>query len=145
MANSFINRLLCRKSWHLHFIYLVFLDFNSTIKIRRHLCNQERKLLCHIYAHKELLCNIGTTVCEGRPPRQEFEYTRHGTQSLLCAFEVHRAGSSPTAGATWMATGVSRIPEQNSADQRRVADSKIADRQRMENNGTSLARKCQAH
>jgi len=44
-----------------------------------------------------------------------------------------------------MATGVSRIPEQNSADQRRVADSKIADRQRMENNGTSLARKCQAH
>jgi transposase len=26
----------------------------------------------------------------GRPGRREFEYTRHGTQSLLCAFEVHR-------------------------------------------------------
>ena len=26
----------------------------------------------------------------GRVRRREFEYTRHGTQSLLCAFEVHR-------------------------------------------------------
>ena len=26
----------------------------------------------------------------GRPGRREFEYARHGTQSLLCAFEVHR-------------------------------------------------------
>jgi hypothetical protein len=26
----------------------------------------------------------------GRTGRRKFEHTRHGTQSLLCAFEVHR-------------------------------------------------------
>ena len=33
----------------------------------------------------------------GRRRRREFEYTRHGTQSLLCAFEVHRGRWSPPA------------------------------------------------
>jgi len=41
-----------------------------------------------------------------RPPapsrtrRREFEYTRHGTQSLLCAFEVHRGRVTGACGAT---------------------------------------------
>jgi transposase len=30
-----------------------------------------------------------TPAAEGRPPRQEFEYIRHGTASLMAAFEVH--------------------------------------------------------
>ena len=36
----------------------------------------------------------------GRPGRREFEYTRHGTQSLLCAFEVHRGRVLGACGQT---------------------------------------------
>jgi hypothetical protein len=36
----------------------------------------------------------------GRPGRREFEYTRHGTQSLLCAFEVHRGRVVGACGDT---------------------------------------------
>ena len=36
----------------------------------------------------------------GRRRRREFEYTRHGTQSLLCAFEVHRGRAVAECGAT---------------------------------------------
>ena len=36
----------------------------------------------------------------GRRRRREFEYTRHGTQSLLCAFEVHRGRVVADCGAT---------------------------------------------
>lgn len=36
----------------------------------------------------------------GRPGRREFEYTRHGTQSLLCAFEVHRGRVVEECGDT---------------------------------------------
>lgn len=36
----------------------------------------------------------------GRPGRREFEYTRHGTQSLLCAFEVHRGRVLADCGDT---------------------------------------------
>lgn len=36
----------------------------------------------------------------GRRRRREFEYTRHGTQSLLCAFEVHRGRVVAACGAT---------------------------------------------
>jgi transposase len=34
----------------------------------------------------------------GRLARREFEYTRHGTQSLLCAFEVHSGEVTATCG-----------------------------------------------
>jgi transposase len=36
----------------------------------------------------------------GRRRRREFEYKRHGTQSLLCAFEVHRGRVVAACGAT---------------------------------------------
>jgi len=36
----------------------------------------------------------------GRRRRREFEYTRHGTQSLLCAFEVHRGRVIGQCGPT---------------------------------------------
>jgi hypothetical protein len=36
----------------------------------------------------------------GHPGRREFEYTRHGTQSLLCAFEVHRGRVTAHCGPT---------------------------------------------
>jgi hypothetical protein len=35
-----------------------------------------------------------------RPGRREFEYTRHGTQSLLCAFEVPRGRVMGACGHT---------------------------------------------
>jgi transposase len=36
----------------------------------------------------------------GRHRRREFEYKRHGTQSLLCAFEVHTGHAVAACGAT---------------------------------------------
>jgi hypothetical protein len=36
----------------------------------------------------------------GQPRRREFEYTRQGTQSLLCAFEVHRGRVTAQCGPT---------------------------------------------
>src|SRR5262245_19278928 len=44
------------------------------------------------------------------------------------------------AWATWMATGVPRIPEQNNADQNQAADSKIAFPPRMDYNGKRVPR-----
>jgi hypothetical protein len=41
----------------------------------------------------------------GRRRRREFEYTRHGTQSLLCAFEVHPGRVVADCGATRTARG----------------------------------------
>jgi hypothetical protein len=51
-----------------------------------------------------------------------------------------RRGRSERGARVPTITKASHIPEQNSAGQSRVADSKIAGRQRMENNGTSPAR-----
>jgi hypothetical protein len=48
----------------------------------------------------------------GRPRRREFEYTRHGTQSLLCAFEVHRGRVLGTCGATRTAADLVDFMEQ---------------------------------
>lgn len=45
----------------------------------------------------------------GRPRRREFEYTRHGTQSLLCAFEVHRGRVVAECGATRTAADLVRF------------------------------------
>jgi len=48
----------------------------------------------------------------GRPRRREFEYTRHGTQSLLCAFEVHRGRVVGECGATRTAADLVAFMEQ---------------------------------
>jgi transposase len=48
----------------------------------------------------------------GRPRRQEFEYTRHGTQSLLCAFEVHRGQVVGECGPTRTAADLVAFMEQ---------------------------------
>lgn len=45
----------------------------------------------------------------GRKRRREFEYTRHGTQSLLCAFEVHRGRVLGECGATRTAADLLRF------------------------------------
>ena len=47
----------------------------------------------------------------GRRRRREFEYTRHGTQSLLCAFEVHRGRVVAECGATRTAADLVRFLE----------------------------------
>ena len=47
----------------------------------------------------------------GRRRRREFEYTRHGTQSLLCAFEVHRGHVVAECGATRTAADLVRFME----------------------------------
>ncbi len=47
----------------------------------------------------------------GRPRRREFEYTRHGTQSLLCAFEVHRGRVVGQCGPTRTAADLVRFME----------------------------------
>ena len=47
----------------------------------------------------------------GRPGRREFEYTRHGTQSLLCAFEVHRGRVVGDCGDTRTAADLVRFME----------------------------------
>jgi transposase len=51
----------------------------------------------------------------GRPRRREFEYTRHGTQSLLCAFEVHRGQVLGQCGATRTAADLVAFMEQIAA------------------------------
>lgn len=51
----------------------------------------------------------------GRRPRREFEYTRHGTQSLLCAFEVHRGRVVADCGATRTADDLVRFMERIAA------------------------------
>lgn len=51
----------------------------------------------------------------GRPRRREFEYTRHGTQSLLCAFEVHRGQVVGECGATRTAADLVAFMEQIAA------------------------------
>ncbi|MGH7318154.1 MAG: IS630 family transposase [Candidatus Rokuibacteriota bacterium] len=48
----------------------------------------------------------------GRPRRREFEYTRHGTQSLLCAFEVHRGRVTGECGPTRTAADLVRFMEE---------------------------------
>ena len=47
----------------------------------------------------------------GRRRRREFEYTRHGTQSLLCAFDVHRGRVVAECGATRTAADLVRFME----------------------------------
>lgn len=47
----------------------------------------------------------------GRRRRREFEYTRHGTQSLLCAFEVHRGRVVAACGATRTAVDLVQFME----------------------------------
>jgi DDE superfamily endonuclease/Winged helix-turn helix len=47
----------------------------------------------------------------GRPRRREFEYTRHGTQSLLCAFEVHQGQATGACGATRTAADLVQFME----------------------------------
>src|SRR4029450_10523197 len=51
----------------------------------------------------------------GRRRRREFEYTRHGTQSLLSAFEVHRGGVVGQCGATRTAPDLVAFMEQIAA------------------------------
>jgi transposase len=51
----------------------------------------------------------------GRRRRREFEYTRHGTQSLLCAFEVHRGRVVADCGATRPAGDLVRFMERIAA------------------------------
>ena len=51
----------------------------------------------------------------GRRRRREFEYTRHGTQSLLCAFEVHRGRVVADCGATRTAEDLVRFMERIAA------------------------------
>lgn len=48
----------------------------------------------------------------GRTRRREFEYTRHGTQSLLCAWEVHRGHVLPACGPTRTAADLVAFMEQ---------------------------------
>ncbi len=47
----------------------------------------------------------------GRRRRREFEYTRHGMQSLLCAFDVHRGRVVAECGATRTAGDLVRFME----------------------------------
>jgi transposase len=54
----------------------------------------------------------GRLAAPGRPRRREFEYTRHGTQSLLCAFEVHRGRVLGESGATRTAADLVAFMEQ---------------------------------
>ena len=51
----------------------------------------------------------------GRRRRREFEYRRHGTQSLLCAFEVHRGRVVGACGATRTAADLVAFMEQIAA------------------------------
>jgi transposase-like protein/transposase len=51
----------------------------------------------------------------GRRRRREFEYRRHGTQSLICAFEVHRGRIVAECGATRTADDLVRFMEQIAA------------------------------
>lgn len=51
----------------------------------------------------------------GRRRRREFEYRRHGTQSLLCAFEVHRGRIVAACGATRTADDLVRFMERIAA------------------------------
>jgi DDE superfamily endonuclease/winged helix-turn helix protein len=51
----------------------------------------------------------------GRRRRREFEYRRHGTQSLLCAFEVHRGRVVAECGATRTADDLVRFMERIAA------------------------------
>ena len=51
----------------------------------------------------------------GRRRRREFEYRRHGTQSLLCAFEVHRGRVVGACGATRTADDLVQFMEQIAA------------------------------
>ncbi len=51
----------------------------------------------------------------GRRRRREFEYRRHGTQSLLCAFEVHRGRVVGECGATRTADDLVAFMEQIAA------------------------------
>ncbi|HEX2482309.1 MAG TPA: IS630 family transposase [Methylomirabilota bacterium] len=51
----------------------------------------------------------------GRRRRREFEYRRHGTQSLLCAFEVHRGRVVADCGATRTAADLVRFMERLAA------------------------------
>jgi transposase len=51
----------------------------------------------------------------GRRRRREFEYTRHGAQSLLCAFEVHRGHVVAECGATRRAGDLVRFMERIAA------------------------------
>ena len=48
----------------------------------------------------------------GRRRRREFEYKRHGTQSLLCAFEVHTGRAVAHCGATRTAEDLVRFMEE---------------------------------
>lgn len=51
----------------------------------------------------------------GRRRRREFEYKRHGTQSLLCAFEVHTGKAVAECGATRTADDLVRFMERVAA------------------------------
>ncbi len=51
----------------------------------------------------------------GRRRRREFEYKRHGTQSLLCAFEVHTGKVVAECGATRTAEDLVRFLERIAA------------------------------
>lgn len=51
----------------------------------------------------------------GRIRRREFEYKRHGTQSLLCAFEVHTGRVVAECGATRTADDLVRFLEKIAA------------------------------
>ncbi len=51
----------------------------------------------------------------GRRRRREFEYTRHGTQSLLCAFEVHRGRVVAECGPTRTAADLVRFMDKVAA------------------------------
>ncbi len=51
----------------------------------------------------------------GRQRRREFEYRRHGTQSLLCAFEVHRDRVVGACGATRTADDLVQFMERIAA------------------------------
>jgi len=48
----------------------------------------------------------------GKPRRREFEYKRHGTQTLLCAFEVHKGRVLAECGDTRKAEDLVRFMEQ---------------------------------
>lgn len=51
----------------------------------------------------------------GRKRRREFEYKRHGTQSLLCAFEVHTGHVEAACGPTRTGDDLVRFMEQIAA------------------------------
>lgn len=48
----------------------------------------------------------------GKPRRREYEYRRHGTQTLLCAFEVHKGRVIAECGDTRKASDLVRFMEQ---------------------------------